>query len=83
MSSPCQTCKAWKTQQLWVEKARLVGGSRNGPEQMPEAKALRKKLERVSGTRLITVHSVISCVFHDIFAKRLTVLHCKEYIVQR
>lgn len=49
-------CKAWKSQQLWLERAGAVGGGKKVPEQMPGAKTPRKELERVSGTRLIIVH---------------------------
>lgn len=49
-------CEAGKSQQLWLEKAGAVGGSRKVPEQMPGAKTWRKVLEHVSGTRLIIVY---------------------------
>lgn len=53
-------CKAWKSQQLWLERAGAVGGGRKVLEQMPGAKTLRKELEHVSGTRLIIVHLAVS-----------------------
>lgn len=49
-------CKAWKSQQLVLERAGAVGDCRKVLEQMPEAKTPRRELEHV------TVHQVNHCV---------------------
>lgn len=71
-------CKAWKLQQLWLERAGAVGGGRKVVEQMPGAKTLRKELERVSGTRLIIVHEVVSCLSHALLLESWLTLAIKN-----
>lgn len=72
-------CKAWKSQQLWLERAGAVGGGRKVLEQMPGAKTQRKELEHVSGTRLIIVHLVLSCLSQALFARSLAHLGNKAH----
>lgn len=63
-------CKAWELEQLRLEKAGAVGGSRKVPEQMPGAKTRRIELEHASASRLIIVHWVLSCPTQTLLQKR-------------
>lgn len=71
-------CKAWKSQQLRLEGAGAVGGGRKVLEQMPGAKTPKKELEHVSGTRLIIVHSALSCLSQALWQEGWLTLAAKN-----